>query len=329
MSQNLSGSRNIISFLLISAILILFVYLSSNPYERKKDTIHIGVTQWPGFEYLFIAKKQGFFKKAGLDVELVELSSLSEVRRAFERDKIDGMAATLVEVLEAYKYSSQIAQPILVIDYSEGADEILAVGNINSISELKGKKIGVEAGSMSAYLVSTALEIHNVKYSDVVIIPMKLHALPKALKSGMVDAITSYAPVSVAIKKQLNVNVIFDSSEVPQKLLDIIAINSKFLANNSELQNKLIHAWELTLNFVDEYPDESYSILTERMHISTDDFKNSMKLIHLVSAEEQNIYFNKNGIINNNLLKTGEIVFMNLDNHELDYSKFLLNETIN
>ena len=104
MSHNFSNTRNIISFLLLAAILLLLAYLESNPYSSKRNTIAIGITQWPGFEYLFIAQKQGFFKQAGLNIELVELDSLAEVRRAFERGKVDGMAATLVEVLEAYKY---------------------------------------------------------------------------------------------------------------------------------------------------------------------------------------------------------------------------------
>jgi NitT/TauT family transport system substrate-binding protein len=78
-------------------------------------------------------------------------------------------------VLEAYKYSEQVAQPIIVIDYSNGADEILASHSLNNIQDLKGKKIGVEAGSLSTYLVNRALEINDIDNSEVVIIPMELH----------------------------------------------------------------------------------------------------------------------------------------------------------
>ncbi len=328
MSQNFSGTRNIILFLAVATTLIVSVFLSLNSEKNKKKMIHIGVPQWPGFEYLFIAKKQGFFEQVGLDIELVELSSLTEVRRAFERGKIDGMAATLVEVLEAYKYSSKIAKPVLVIDYSNGAYEILTTGNIKNIKDLKGKVIGVEAGSMSSYIVHTALKLHNVKHSEVVLMPMSLHALPKALGSGKVDAITKYAPTSITIKKQHDVNVIFDSSEIPHKLLDIIAINDELLTDNKLLQNKLFLAWQLTLEYIDNHPENSYQILTERMHVSENEFSDSMKLINLVSDTEQTNYFNSNGIIHNNLENMGEIIFMH-SNNNIDYSKFMLDNTIN
>jgi NitT/TauT family transport system substrate-binding protein len=328
MSQNFSGKRNIITFLLIASMLLVFVYLSSNPHETKQETIRIGITQWPGFEYLFVTKKQGFFKNAGIDIELVELSSLAEVRRAFERGKIDGMASTLVEVLEAYKYSEQVAQPIIVIDYSNGADEILASHSLNNIQDLKGKKIGVEAGSLSTYLVNRALEINDIDNSEVVIIPMELHMLPRALKSGKVDAITSYPPISIAIKKQLEVNVIFDSSLIPQKLLDIVAINKNILNNNPTLQSSFIQAWGETLKYAEEHHQESYETLTERLLISTQEFKNSMSLIYLVGADEQDQYF-QDEIIKNNLITTGDIVFKHLDTSKIDYSKFIPNHNIN
>lgn len=325
MSQNFSDKRNIISFLLIAATLLLLVYISSNPYAIKQETIHIGINQWPGFEYLFIAKKQGFFEQAGLDVELVELSSLTEVRRAFERGKIDGMATTLVEVLEAYKYSEQIAQAIAVIDYSNSAYEILASKQLTSVKDLKGKIIGVESGSVSLYLVRRALEINNIDDTEVVIMPMESHKLPRALKTGKVDAITSYPPVSISIKKQHDVNVLFDNSSIPQIILDVVAINKKILENNPELQNLFLRAWGETLEYVERNQEDSYTILTERLLISIEEFKNSMSHIKLVGAHEQDQYFNETNILKDNLDKTGDIVFMHLDSSKIDYSQFIYN----
>lgn len=329
MSQNFSGTRNIISFLLIAGTLLLLVYISFNPNEDKQQTIRIGINQWPGYEYLFIAKKQGFFKQADINIELVELGSLAEVRRAFEREKVDGMAATIIEILEAYKYSGNIAQPILITDYSNGADEILGSSKITTIKELLGRKIGVEAGSLSTYLVNRALKINNINSSEVVMIPMKTHAMTSALKTGKVDAITSYPPLSTLIKKELTVNILFNSSSIPNEILDLVAINQKTLAKHPELQKKFIKAWKFTLDYVAKHPDESYSILTERLPMSIEEFKQSMKQIYLVNAEEQQSYFNGHGILKENLIKTGEIVFMHFDNKEIDYSQFIYDEHFN
>ena len=324
MPQNLSGSRNIVLFLIVSAILLIFIYLSPKSIEEDPVSIRIGVTQWPGFEYLFIAEEQEFFKQENLNIELVELSSLAEIRRAFEREKIDGMATTLVEVLEAYKYSGQIAQPVLVTDYSKGADEILAARYIKHVKDLKGKKIGIEAGSMSAFIAYCALELNGIDPSEVILVPMEQYKLSKALKTGSVDAITSYPPLSIVVKKQLDVNVIFDSSQIPQVLVDVVAINKNILTKHPKLQYSIRKVWKRTLDYVNDHPNDAYTSLVERLRISVEEFKDSMKLIQLVNSDEQSEYFMRNGIIFNNLVKTGEVVYMNSNKENVDYSKFMI-----
>ena len=323
MSQNFSGRRNIILFLLISVTLLLYIYISLNPTNNPTKKLHIGITQWPGFEYLFIAKKQKFFEQVGLDIELVELSSLSEVRRAFERGKIDGMTATLVEVLEAYKYSGRIAQSVLVTSYSKGADEILASQNIKSMRDLRGKKIGLVAGSFSAYLVNYALAMNDIKESEVILMPMELHKLTSSLKSGKVDAITSYPPKSILIKKQLNTNVIFSSASIAQNILDVIALDKNILEKTPDLQNKFIEAWGLTLDYVSKNTEESYSTLAERLYISAEDFKKAMNNIHLVNKAEQDAYLNDVDALTKCFKNTGDIVLRHLDLENFDYSRFI------
>lgn len=323
MSQIFSGKRNIITFLLIAATLLVLVYTSSNPYENKQETIRIGINQWPGYEYLFIAEKQGFFKQEKLDVELVELSTLAGVRRAFERGKLDGMAATLIEVMEAYKYSGRIAQPVLITDYSNGADQILGSTHLKSIKDIKGKKIGVEAGSLSTYLVNYALNTNNIKSSEVIMVPLDTHKFVNALKNRRVDAITSYPPASIALKKEFNLNILFDSSLIPHKLLDIVAIDRDILIKHPKFQNKLLRVWELTLSYVDKHPLEAFEILTERFQISKNEFQQSLASIHLIPAHEQDRYFNKEGLLKKSLIKTGEIVFKHLDREKIDYSMFI------
>ena len=329
MSQNFSGSRNIILFLSVSTILIILIYLSPKNIDDSPVKIRLGITHKPGFDYLFITKKNGFFKQANLDIELVELSSLAEVRRAFERGKIDAMTVTLVELLEAYKYSNQIGQAILITGYSNGVDEILVLGQINDLKDLKGKKIGVEAGSVSTYIASAALEMNSIARSEVIFTPMEFHKLPSALKMEEVDAITSYPPISFSIKKQLDVNVIFDSSKLSHLLLEIVAVNKKVLIKHSGLQERFRKAWDLTLDYVNSNPGDTYSTITDHYNLSIEEYKKSVEVAHIVSANEQYTYFNKDRIIKESLSKIGEVVFKDLAQNDTNYSQFIFQSESN
>ena len=325
MSQNFSGMRNIILFLLIAVPLLALIYNFSQPDNIANEKIRIGIDQYPGFEYLFVAEKEGFFKEAGLQIELVELSSLTEVRRAFERNKIDGMTSTLVEVLEAYKYSDRIAQIALVIDFSNGADVILASPKIKSVQDLRNKKIGIESGSLSSYLLYRSLELNNLKPTDITLMPMEKHEMFSALKTGKVDAITSYPPHSVTIQKLLQVNQIFDSSEIPGEIMEILAIDKKVLSKRPDLQGKLHRVWGKTREYIETNPDKAYATLVERFPISIEEFKQAMEKIQLVGSEDQNKYLTLGGIAQTTLEKIGNNVFLHSEKKPSDYSQFIYN----
>ena len=170
--------------------------------------------------------------------------------------------------------------------------------------------------------MSYALEINNINQSDVVIVPMELNKLSRALKTGKVDAITSYPPLSIAIKKQLDVNVLFDSSQLPDNVLDVIAIDQEILDQYPGVHNRMTIAWGLTLSYANENPKESLEILTERIPISVSEFKQSMENIHLVTAEEQQYYFSNEGMVEDYLMNMGSMVFKKPQD-EIDYSQFL------
>ncbi len=325
MYQNFSGMRNTVLFLLVAIPLLLAIYNISSTKHSIKKTIRIGIDEYPGFEHLFIAKKQGFFKEAGLDVELVELSSLVAVRRAFERGKIDGMASTLIEVLEAYKYSNRIAQVVLAIDFSEGADVILASPSIKAMRNLKGKKIGVESGGLSFYMIYRALELNNMKPTDVTLIPMQQHKLLSSLKSKKVDAITSYPPDSITVQKHLQVNKLFDSSHIRGEILDVLSIDKKVLDDHPDLQRKLQHVWAKTMKYIDANPEEAYATLVERFPISMNEFKEAMKDIHLIKSSEQSNFLAPNGVVQQTLEKISSIVFMDNNEEQIKYSQFIYN----
>ena len=284
MSQNFSGFKNILLFLFAAIILVVFIHTSLQTEKKQKDAIRIGIFEWPGHEFLFVSQHKGFFKDIGLNIELVELSSLTEIRRAFEKGKIDGMATSLMQVIKAHKYSKRTAKIVLVTDYSNGAHKIVTLPEIKSMQDLKGKKIGFKSQCVCEYLVKRALEINNIKPEDVELVPLKQHLLPNALTSRKLDAISTLPPASITLNKLMNVNEVFNSAKIPNEIINVLAIDKEILAKHPKIQNKLYKVWKRTLDFVNNNND-AYNILTDRLMISIEDFKQSLKSIKIVNNE--------------------------------------------
>src|SRR5437667_11275229 len=92
--------------------------------------LRIGINAWPANEFLFLAQEKGFFAAQGVDVRLIEYSSLGDVRRAFDRGQLDGMTATLVELLQSREGSRPAPRAFMATNVSNGADVIVARGEI-------------------------------------------------------------------------------------------------------------------------------------------------------------------------------------------------------
>src|SRR5215471_21397088 len=138
----------------------------------RADTIKIGYSDWPGYTVLEVAKQKGWFKDAGLDVELVWFEYSPSID-AFAAGKVDGVTIVAGDdmVTGASGAKSKI---VCLIDYSEGSDMIVGAPGIESIKDLKGKKVGVELT-----LVGTATD-----------------KTPQALQSGQVSAVGAWYPIS-------------------------------------------------------------------------------------------------------------------------------------
>ncbi len=85
---------------------------------------------------------------------------------------------------------------ILLNDYSNGNDMVVARPGIKDVKALKGKKIGVEVGFVSHLLLINALKSAGLLDKDVNDRQRPTDQTPQLLKSGEVDAIVAWQPNS-------------------------------------------------------------------------------------------------------------------------------------
>lgn len=153
------------------AFLLALLSLAFVSCQRKAPAeLRMGISAWPGYEFFYLAKVKGYYADEKLNVTLVELGSLSDIRRSYERGQINLFNSTLFEILQTRALTSNIPRIISVSDYSHGADVILASPDVADIASLKGKKVGVEHGTINIYLLGRALEKNNLSLADITLI---------------------------------------------------------------------------------------------------------------------------------------------------------------
>src|ERR1700744_3233719 len=131
----------------------------------KADTVTIAHSTWVGYGPLYIARDKGIFKKNGVDVDLVVMEDPKERFPTLMADRIQMIASTVDTALLYLKKPTDF-QYVVAIDDSNGGDGIVALKDITSIADLKGKKVAVNDGSVSEFYLNVLLSKAGLKESD-------------------------------------------------------------------------------------------------------------------------------------------------------------------
>ncbi|MBF0463769.1 MAG: ABC transporter substrate-binding protein [Nitrospirae bacterium] len=251
---------------------------------RDTQPLRVGTNVWPGYEPLYLARELKYFDN---NILLVEYSSASDVIRGFRYNAIDAAALTMDEALLLIKDGYDITV-VLAMDISSGGDVILGRSGLNKLSDIKGKRVGVEKTALGSYFFAIALETVGLKPSDTIPVNMEVDRHETALKTGIVDAVVTFEPVRIKLIAA-GANVLFDSSQVYGAIVDVLVVHNDYLRktpNNVNTLNALLEGWFKSLDYVHSNPQNAYKIMAEREGISKDEFVTALKGLHIPDIKE-------------------------------------------
>ena len=145
---------------------------------------------------VYVAQRDGLFRRAGLNVKIVNISAGADVTSELRSGRIDVVNGAYAGFIQAQVHHA--AQFHILADGYAGApnvDEVVVLpgSGITTVKQLEGKTIAVNAlGSVAQLLVSSALAAQGVPASKVHFVAVGFPAMPAALKAHHIDA--AYLP---------------------------------------------------------------------------------------------------------------------------------------
>jgi putative hydroxymethylpyrimidine transport system substrate-binding protein len=156
--------------------------------ETKTLTLMLDWFVNPNHGPIVIAKERGYFAEQGVNVVIQEPADPSMPPKLVAANKIDlaityqpNLTIDVAAGLPLIRAATLIATPLNTL-------MVLDNGKINSMADLKGKKIGIAIAGNEEATIGTMLKTGGVSYDDVQIINVGW-ALSSSLASGKVDAI--------------------------------------------------------------------------------------------------------------------------------------------
>lgn len=296
------NSKLLISVLFISAGLTLFIswqsiasWMSSTYAQKQKITL--ALTKYPGSGLIYLALEKGYFAQEGLDVNLQTYSSGRDALAATQDGRADlGTVADLPVI-----YANMKGQKISIVATIFNARQSYGViarrdRGIQRFGDLKEKKIGVTLRTDGHYVFSTMLARHQISLNQVQIEDLPPEKMMEALLSGEVDAVSTWEPWLKDFSQALDKNGIEFRSIGNFVLNYNLAGRSDWISNNPNQVQSLLKALLKAKNFVEENPQEAFTLIAKVMNIKRSVFDtvgpNYKYVVHLdqnllIMMEEQ------------------------------------------
>lgn len=256
--------------------------------------LKIGYSDWPGWVAWEIAIEKDMFEKAGVDVEFEWFDYVASMD-AYAAGQLDAVAMTNGDALVTGATGAQ-SVAILINDYSNGNDMVVARPGISSVKDLKGKKVGVEIGFVGHLLLLNALEKAGLSEKDVTLVNVPTNETPQVLASGDVDAIVAWQPNSgQALNLVPGSTRIYSSADEPGLIYDVLAVSPASLASRRDDWKKVLDVWYQAVAFLKDPKthDEAVSIMAARVGISAEEYKGFIEGTKILTLDEAKGFLGK------------------------------------
>jgi NitT/TauT family transport system substrate-binding protein len=210
--------------------LALFLLISvSLPAATPAFTV--GWSIYAGWTPYYYMNKSGLLRKwadkYGVSIK-VQRFDYAPSLDAFVARNIDACAMTNMEALDMPAASGVPTTVVLIGDYSNGNDALLARGGLQ-MKDLSGKKMLLVQKTVSEYLFDRAMTINGLRdrIKQVRMINTSDSDIATAfIGDTSANAVVTWKPMVSQLVKQKGVASLFNSSQIPGEILDLMVVRT-------------------------------------------------------------------------------------------------------
>lgn len=235
-------SKRIASLFIVLALFSAFIPSQALAKDSFKVawSIYVGWMPWGYGDTSGIVKKWG--EKYGIDIEVVQINDYIESINQYSAGQFDGCVMTNMDALTIPAAGGVDSTALIVGDFSNGNDGVVLKGK-KSLSDIKGQNVNLVELSVSHYLLARALGSVGMSEKDVTVVNTSDADMVAAYTTDDVSSVVTWNPLLSEITAMPNANKVYDSSNIPGEIIDMMVVNTETLAANPKLGKALTGAW--------------------------------------------------------------------------------------
>src|SRR6516165_2975142 len=286
-----SNFRKIFCSLLLC--LVAAVVAQRTLVAQQEPSFTVGWSVYVGWDPYYHMAKSGILKKwadkYGIDIK-VQRFDYAPSLDAFVAKNIDACAMTNMEALDMPAAAGVDTTAVLLGDYSNGNDAVITRQNL-TLAQIPGKPVMLVEKTVSQYLFERAMalnglgaQIKQVKYINTSDSDIAYAFLTDSTK----PAVVTWKPLVSQIMKAKDVKMVFNSSQIPGEIMDLLVVRTEVLnrpdGSGQKFAKAISGAWyELMTNMQQTGPagDKVLAAIAEASKDTLTSYKEQLSTTHM------------------------------------------------
>jgi NitT/TauT family transport system substrate-binding protein len=268
--------------------LILLAALAPATFAQK-PTFTVGWSVYVGWNPYYYMQKSGILKKwadkYGVSVK-VQRFDYAPSLDAFVAKNIDACAMTNMEALDMPAAAGVDTTAIILGDYSNGNDAVMVRGGL-TLAQIPGKQVLIVEKTVSQYLIERGMamnglegQIKKMKYLNTSDSDIAAAFMTNPDK----QVVVTWKPMASQIAKAKDVRTVFNSSQIPGEILDLLVVRTEVLKrpDGDKFAKAITGAWyEVMGQMTSAAPDKALTAIAEGSQDTLASYKEQLSTTHM------------------------------------------------
>ncbi len=259
----------------------------------QKPSFTVGWSVYVGWDPYYYMAKSGILRKwadkYGINIK-VQRFDYAPSLDAFVSKNIDACAMTNMEALDMPAAAGIDTTAILIGDYSNGNDAVLARHDV-SLAQVPGKEVLLVEKTVSQYLFERAMTINGLRDQlKKVRLPehFRLRHRRRVHQDTSKEAVVTWKPLVSQIARTKGVKTLFNSSQIPGEILDLLVVRTEVLkrpdGSGQKFAKAITGAWYELMNQMSKPGPDTDKVLAGVAQASQDtvpSYKEQLSTTHM------------------------------------------------
>ncbi len=208
-------------------------------------SIYVGWMPWGYAADAGIVDK--WAEKYGIEIEVVQINDYIESINQYTAGAFDGCVMTNMDALTIPAVGGVDSTALIIGDFSNGNDGIVSK-TAKDVAGLANSEVYLVELSVSHYLLARALEEAALSERDLTVVNMSDADLVGAFTSSDdIGHVVTWNPLLAEVAAYPDASKLFDSSQIPGEIIDMMVVNTEVLDANPDFGKALTGAWYETM----------------------------------------------------------------------------------